>query len=200
LLWPPHSNSHSNGYSNTHNNTVFVTLSNQWEDSVHAHHPLRPAQGGPAVIGLGSARIPAYDHRSVPLELAAAGYEANGADTDFMTAWLPSRLPLKAMEWMRNYRAAAENVFNDQCDTFNRTETEWTADPRGARWTAEVVYEPADGETDSGVWFSRAMFEPDPDDIHASGHVLPGLPPEAILEVTVRMAPGHPDYRPDKSE
>lgn len=67
---------------------------------------------------IGSAQAPAFDTRTVSLETAAAGYEANGADTDFMGVWLSdSRATLDSVEWMRDYRASAERVFES---TFTR--------------------------------------------------------------------------------
>jgi len=62
--------------------------------------------------GIGSAQSPAFDTATVSLETAASGYEANGADTDFMTEWLGNpRSTLEDADWMRDYRASAERVF-----------------------------------------------------------------------------------------
>lgn len=53
------------------------------------------------------------DTRLIPLATAAAVYEANGADADFMREWMTTNATLPRLEWMRDYRAAAESVMND---------------------------------------------------------------------------------------
>ncbi|MFH0245932.1 hypothetical protein ACGRHY_26755 [Streptomyces sp. HK10] len=49
------------------------------------------------------------DTLTMPPAVAAAVYEADGADTDFMTQWTPGR-SLADCEWMRTYRTTAETV------------------------------------------------------------------------------------------
>jgi len=53
------------------------------------------------------------DTRLMPLATAAAVYEANGADTDFMRQWIGTGTTLRQVEWMRDYRAAAESVMEE---------------------------------------------------------------------------------------
>ena len=69
-----------------------------------------------------------------------------------------------------------------------------------ARWAAEVLYEPCEGETGSGYWFSWVEDEPDEDDVRDSPDVLPGLDRDDLLEITIRMAPAHPDWTPTDND
>ncbi|QDN54059.1 hypothetical protein [Streptomyces sp. S1D4-20] len=52
------------------------------------------------------------DTRLMPLATAAAVYEANGADADFMGQWTGTTA-LAQLEWMRDYRAATESVMDE---------------------------------------------------------------------------------------
>ncbi len=54
------------------------------------------------------------DTRTLPIETAAAIYEANGAAADFMRAFIREGNPLSAVEWIRDYRDAAETIM-DRC-------------------------------------------------------------------------------------
>ncbi|MEU7228991.1 hypothetical protein [Streptomyces chrestomyceticus] len=53
------------------------------------------------------------DTRLMPLATAAAIYEANGADADFMHEWITTDATLPRVEWLRDYRTAAESVMDD---------------------------------------------------------------------------------------
>ncbi|MFD7764124.1 hypothetical protein [Streptomyces microflavus] len=46
----------------------------------------------------------------MPLEIAAAVYEANAADNDFMAHFIGKSQSLQQSSWLRDYRAAAETV------------------------------------------------------------------------------------------
>ncbi|MGW1275563.1 hypothetical protein ACWD4V_01210 [Streptomyces tsukubensis] len=50
------------------------------------------------------------DTRSLPADTAAAVYEANGADTDFMREWLTTGSTYVQTAWLRDYRDSAEEV------------------------------------------------------------------------------------------
>jgi hypothetical protein len=52
------------------------------------------------------------DTRHVPTTTAAAVYEANGANSDFMRAWIAEGGTYAGTEWLRSYRAAAESVMD----------------------------------------------------------------------------------------
>lgn len=76
------------------------------------------------MIGLGSATAPAFDTRELPLELAAAGYEANGADTDYAATGWDRSSPLA------RYRTTAEERFESFCTPFNELEAQGPFDVR----------------------------------------------------------------------
>lgn len=60
---------------------------------------------------IGSAHAPAFNLSEVSPETAAAGYEANGADTDFIALFLSPGYQSPMVGVLRSYRATAENVF-----------------------------------------------------------------------------------------
>jgi hypothetical protein len=72
--------------------------------------------------GLGTAHAPAFPVVVLPIELVAAGYEANQADTDFIGTWLPSRLTLDECQWMRDYRDAAHAVFDAHASDWRKSQ------------------------------------------------------------------------------
>jgi hypothetical protein len=53
---------------------------------------------------------PLADTRCMPLETAAAVYEANGADRDFMAAWMTTGGTRWAARPLEDYRTAAETL------------------------------------------------------------------------------------------
>ncbi|MER5482591.1 hypothetical protein ABT024_05155 [Streptomyces sp. NPDC002812] len=59
-------------------------------------------------------RTPLADTRTIPLAMAAAMYEANAADTDFMAAWLSRNFTYEEALPRRDYRAAAETVMDSE--------------------------------------------------------------------------------------
>jgi hypothetical protein len=74
------------------------------------------------VRGLGKAHAPAFPAVVLPIELVAAGYEANQADTDFMTTWHTTELTLVELEWMRDYRTSAESVFDAHASAWRESQ------------------------------------------------------------------------------
>jgi hypothetical protein len=62
------------------------------------------------------------DTRSLPAETAAAVYEANGANDDFMREWLTTGSTYAATAWMRNYRDSAEEVMERGFSALTSTE------------------------------------------------------------------------------
>ncbi|MEU6618566.1 hypothetical protein [Streptomyces parvus] len=55
---------------------------------------------------------PLADASRMPLEIAAAVYEADGANVDFLEDFLQGGRTLHQCDWLRDYREAAEAVMN----------------------------------------------------------------------------------------
>ena len=59
-----------------------------------------------------------YDSRELPIGLVAAGYEAVAAGEEFTRTWMRQGQTYTSTEWLRNYRGAAEAVFDAAATPF----------------------------------------------------------------------------------
>ncbi len=144
------------------------------------------------MIGLGSAHDPTFPvyfdtPTDTELELAAALYERNGADTDFMSEWSKRGATYTSTEYLQDYRDRAADMITQPLIDKWQAEQGWDDDAQHARWYGEVIIARS-GETDYAYAYSKARDEPDPRSI------VPGLPDRAVLEMTVKPTPRNEEY------